>query len=104
MVLLCVPLGASGQYMSLLAPVLGTGLTVVDSGMRGVDVVPGGRPIGMLLVVGEPRVAAGAIVTVAVCLVAAFVALLVVGVVSVSARAISPACWAAVRVGVRPCV
>ena len=48
--------------------------------------------------------AADAVARVAVCLVAAFVALLVVGVVSVLARAISPACWAAVRVGVRPCV
>jgi len=102
MVLRCLPLGASGQYVRTLAPVLGTGLTIVHSAMRGVDDVPGGRPIGVLLLVGEPRVAAGAIAGVAVCLVAAFVGLLAVGAVGVLARAIRLACWAVACVGVRP--
>ncbi|MFN2536386.1 MAG: hypothetical protein ABR528_14215 [Pseudonocardiaceae bacterium] len=85
------------------------GLTAVGSGMRRVDVVPGGRPIGVLLIVGVPRVGASgvgasgvAIATVALWLVATLVGPLLVDVLTVLVRPIKLACGAAVPVGVLP--
>jgi hypothetical protein len=107
MVLRRLPFGANGKYVRLLAPMLGMGLTVVGSGMRRVDVAPGGRPIGVLLIVGVPRVdtsgvGASAIATVAVWLVATLAGPLVVDVLTVLVRPIKLACGAAVPVGVLP--
>lgn len=86
--------------MRLLAPVLSTGLTAVDTGMRGVDGVAGGMPLTAMLIVGVPW---GAVVAaVAVCLVATFVFPLVVGVLRVLAGPIKVVCGSAVCVGVFP--
>ncbi|MBV9060509.1 MAG: hypothetical protein JO296_17960 [Pseudonocardiales bacterium] len=88
--------------MRLLAPVLSTGLTPVDTGMRGVDGVAGGMPLTAMLIVGVPW---GAVVaTVAVRLVATFVFPLVVGILRVLAEPVRLARCSPARVGVLSCV
>ncbi len=50
----CLPSGAVGRHVRLLASVLSAGLTAVDCGMGRVTVVPGGRPLRVMLIIRVP--------------------------------------------------
>ena len=79
-------------------------LTDVGIGMRGVNAVPGGGPLGVLPVVPVPTVAAGVGVVVAICVVATPAGPLVVRVLTALISPLELVGSAVARVGVLACL